>query len=225
MCAVGTGILSPHFVIDTLRSIGGSIHSVCFLRFFQQFLLFLCFLSPAFWIYICVTFLNFILNPPSVIHRYFSFRSFWLSTTGRHCVSKKELVDKEKLGQEQIKYSKKGGWQLTHLLLFSLWVFLLAVQNKGVKPDDSDAKADDSDVEVDVETEGESSSMQYRCSRCGRGYSRRDNRNRHARLECGQTPRFRCPMCPMVFTRKNNVTRHLARKHSIPWSSISQSFH
>lgn len=97
------------------------------------------------------------------------------------------------------------------------------MQNEGANPEDSDAKANDSDVkvddsddvEVDVENETESSSTQYRCARCGRGYSRRDNRNRHAKLECGQTPRFKCPLCPMAFTRKNNVTRHLSRKHSV----------
>lgn len=99
-------------------------------------------------------------------------------------------------------------------LLFSLSLgFLLAVRME-------DAKAEDSEVEVEAEGEA----TQYRCARCGRGYSRRDNRDRHARLECGQTPRFRCPLCPMAFTRKNNVTRHLARKHSMPSSESPSSF-
>jgi uncharacterized Zn-finger protein len=56
----------------------------------------------------------------------------------------------------------------------------------------------------------------YRCAKCGRGYSRRHNRDRHFQIECGQPGRFLCPICSMSFTRKNNVTRHLARKHSKP---------
>ncbi|XP_059352436.1 protein tramtrack, beta isoform-like isoform X2 [Daphnia carinata] len=83
----------------------------------------------------------------------------------------------------------------------------------------------DEESEVDVEVESEREATKYRCVRCGRGYNRRDNRDRHTRLECGRPGRFRCPICPLSFTRKNNVTRHMARIHSRPSSeSLSSSF-
>ncbi|XP_032795868.1 protein tramtrack, beta isoform isoform X3 [Daphnia magna] len=95
--------------------------------------------------------------------------------------------------------------------------------NNSARVQVEDSKDEESEVDVEVESEGEAT--KYRCVRCGRGYNRRDNRDRHTRLECGRPGRFRCPICPLSFTRKNNVTRHMARIHSRPSSeSLSSSF-
>jgi len=82
-------------------------------------------------------------------------------------------------------------------------------------------KQTEEEEEEEEEAEGDRFGH-YPCIRCGRIYTRRDNRNRHVRLECGQTPRFSCPICYTFFSRKNNVTRHLARKHNVK-TNVSSS--
>lgn len=54
------------------------------------------------------------------------------------------------------------------------------------------------------------------CGDCGRSYSRKDNLNRHQRLECGKEPQFACYFCPYKAKRKGHLLNHIALKHSAP---------
>ncbi|XP_054287670.1 zinc finger protein 425-like [Macrosteles quadrilineatus] len=44
----------------------------------------------------------------------------------------------------------------------------------------------------------------FSCEKCGRSYNRKDNLQRHQKLECGQDPGFFCPVCPYKTKHKNS---------------------
>ncbi|KAG8259386.1 hypothetical protein J6590_014856 [Homalodisca vitripennis] len=55
--------------------------------------------------------------------------------------------------------------------------------------------------------------LHFLCGDCGRHYNRKDNLQRHQRLECGQQPQLECPHCPHRVKRKDKLKTHIALKH------------
>ena len=60
---------------------------------------------------------------------------------------------------------------------------------------------------------GRPNTGQYKCPRCGNGYTYRKNMLRHVNLECGKEPRFQCPYCPKKAKHKNHILTHMKSQH------------
>ncbi|KAG8259388.1 hypothetical protein J6590_014858 [Homalodisca vitripennis] len=56
-------------------------------------------------------------------------------------------------------------------------------------------------------------SQVFPCGNCGSQYNRKDNLQRHLRLECGKEPQNQCPHCPHRAKRRNNLRTHILFKH------------
>ncbi|KAH0553734.1 hypothetical protein KQX54_003813 [Cotesia glomerata] len=53
----------------------------------------------------------------------------------------------------------------------------------------------------------------FSCPKCLRGFSRKSNRNRHFKYECGHEPRFKCPYCDVRSKQTSRVYLHIREKH------------
>ncbi len=84
----------------------------------------------------------------------------------------------------------------------------------GISEEDEDEEDDEAGAEgAEEDRLGGFQRDQFECSRCGRRFSRRDNRDRHFQLECGQAPQFqrgqfKCSRCGQRYSRRDNRDRH-----------------
>ncbi|XP_058795933.1 zinc finger protein 22-like [Phymastichus coffea] len=63
-----------------------------------------------------------------------------------------------------------------------------------------------------VKIESTKTPKKYKCTDCGKGYTRKDNLKRHSN-ECGKDPSFFCDHCDFSCKRKTNLIRHNSIKH------------
>jgi len=61
----------------------------------------------------------------------------------------------------------------------------------------------------------------FKCSKCGRTYSRKDGMRRHFLHECGKEPRFRCPQCDYQTHWKQVLQTHLIGFHKVDRSQLA----
>lgn len=55
----------------------------------------------------------------------------------------------------------------------------------------------------------------YRCEKCGKQYSLKNNLYRHVKFECDGERRFWCHLCPNKYTQNASLHRHLISYHNV----------
>ncbi|XP_033231808.1 zinc finger protein 714-like [Belonocnema kinseyi] len=53
----------------------------------------------------------------------------------------------------------------------------------------------------------------YKCEKCARSYTRKENLNYHKKFQCDVIPQFRCEFCGKKFKHKLSMNRHIDNLH------------
>lgn len=56
----------------------------------------------------------------------------------------------------------------------------------------------------------------FRCDRCGKSYKFATSFAKHAKYECGRSPKFRCSICPFRSHQIGSYRRHMLTHNDIP---------